>query len=267
MSEEEPEVWNMKAVNSGHSASDVGLQARSMQVADDAPMDTSWRARDPYRIAESSNVAGDVIGRESQANQVAVNMRQRIEAIMAEDSPAPSRRTQSHPQQYRVKQTKGGLGLEDLMEGLDQSDINGLVNYDNPLYDPVGTLDDDFDDFGPTQKKSTPAWIVQEGVAQLQSGKKVRVWMIVSETNNGFEYKKPFRIEEAASRVANILNQTGNPNDPRIMKISESHDKYVKLLTKSRKLKKAIQEGRTDLKPQLNQIREQIEGVSLVLGI
>jgi len=38
---------------------------------------------------------------------------------------------------------------------------------------------------------------------------------------------KIFRVQEPAHRIATILNQSGNVNDPRIRGILEAYDKHV----------------------------------------
>lgn len=270
MQDEEPEIWNMPVTNSRRDAGAAGFQAKQLEVQDDAPIDDSWRQKQP-RFSEGSDLGMDVQAREMAENRVAREARQKIDAILAEDETPQRRRMPQQPQQYRMKRTQGGgLGLEDLMEGMDPNEINSLIQHD----DPMGGLDlegmggyDGYDDlYEDAAPQPQNTWGVFESTAKLKSGKTVRVWMVADEAN-GFEYKKPFRLEEAAQRVAGILGQSGNINDPRIKKVVEAHDQYVKLVSKGRKVKQAIQEGRKDLKPQYQQIREQIEGVSYVLGI
>lgn len=254
-------------IEKGRSAKDAGWQG-VQRDADNSAMDASWRQRGQSQI--SVGAGADALGaiqlREERLNSQAVIARKKIEAILAEgEAPQPRKKPQAQAGQYAVKRTaRGGLSLEDLTEGLDQTQINatalGLDDLDAETRSILG------EDLEEEVRAPVASWLVQQATAKLTTGQTIPVWMVI-ESNSGTEYKKAFRLEEAASRAAAILNQSGNLGDPRLKKLVETHDKYVNLHKTVRALKKAVTEGAVNQKANLAQAQADLQAVALTLGV
>jgi len=251
-------------IEKGRRAEEAGWKG-VQRDADNTAMDASWRNRGQSQVAVGAGA--DALGRiqlkEERLNSQAIAARKRIEAILAEEE-APRRRVQpQQPGQYTVKRTSRGLTLDDLSDGLNQTQISATaLGLDDMDQETRGLLQED--------RVRTPApaasWTVQQATAKLTTGQSIPVWMAV-ETQSGTEFKKPFRLEEAANRAAAILNQSGNLGDPRLKKLIETHDKYLNLHKTVRALKKVVSEGATNQKASLAQAQAELEAVALSLGV
>lgn len=251
-------------------AKDAGWQGIQRDV-DNSAMDASWRQRGQSQVAvgAGADALGRIQLREEHLNNQVINARKKIEAILAEDStPVPPRkvRTQARTQgQYTMRRTSQGLSLDDLSDGLSPAQVNpahtsmlGLDELDSETRELLGE--------DRVQPKAAASWTVQAASAKLTTGQTIPVWMAV-ESQSGTEFKKPFRLEEAANRAVAILNQSGNLGDPRLKKLVEAHDKYVNLHKTVRALKKAVTEGATNQKANLAQAQADLQAVALSLGV
>jgi hypothetical protein len=98
------------------------------------------------------------------------------------------------------------------------------------------------------------------------SGKTIPIWQVIDEAS-GIQLPKKFRMQAPAERVATVLNQTGNVNDPRIPRISESHDRYIRVLREMRNARKMLKEGNGEFEAQLRDLRFEAEELGMILGI
>lgn len=269
-----------KIHNSGYSAEDVGLRAKQLDGIkhQGRDMDASWRNKDPLSNphAVSSDAFGAAQAREQEQDQVAVEARRRIERILEEEARrAPQRRPQQRrPQQQRQVQTRAGLSLSDLAEGLEgQIDLATTEvaqelfteNYSNPAPEEAALYTSSYAS-EPTPRASSHDWTVQKYSAKLKGGKTIPVWK-VHNSKTQMSMEKPFRIREAAERISTILNQTGDVNDHRIAGIMEAYDRHRQLMKQRRQLREAIQAGRKSLKPRLVEVQDELEQVNYKLGI
>lgn len=250
-------------IEKGRRAEDAGWKA-IQQAPDGSAMDSSWRNRGQSQIAvgAGADALGAIQLREERLNNQAILARKRIEAILAEDGPAPKKIIRPD-QQFTVKKTARGLSLDDLSDGLSPAQINATaLGLDDLDAETRGLLREEV-----VQPKAPAAsWVVQQAQAKLTTGQSIPVWMAV-ESQSGTEFKKPFRLEEAATRAVAILNQSGNLGDPRLKKLVEAHDKYVNLHKTVRALKKAVNEGATNQKANLAQAQADLQAVALTLGV
>ncbi len=259
-------ITGAEIVESNKLAKDAGWQG-IQRDADNSAMDASWRQRGQSQIAvgAGADALGRIQLREERLNNQVINARKRIEAILAEEStPIPPRKSQTQGQ-YTMKRTAQGLSLDDLSDGLSPAQVNpahaAMLGLDELDSETRALLGEDR-----VQPRAVASWVVQAASAKLTTGQTIPVWMAV-ESQSGTEFKKPFRLEEAANRAVAILNQSGNLGDPRLKKLVETHDKYVNLHKTVRALKKAVTEGATNQKANLAQAQADLQAVALSLGV
>ena len=94
----------------------------------------------------------------------------------------------------------------------------------------------------------------------------VPVWKVIDE-DSGMEVPTVFRVQEPADRAAAILNESGNLNDPRFKGLIKAYSEHVRLMKESRKLRRAIKEGRQNLRPRLQEVLGELESINYKLGI
>ena len=94
----------------------------------------------------------------------------------------------------------------------------------------------------------------------------VPVWKVLDE-DTGMEVPTIFRVQEPADRAAAILNESGNLNDPRFKNLIRNYNEHVRLMKESRKLRRAIKEGKQSLRPKLQEVLGELESVNYKLGI
>ena len=268
-----------KIHNSGYSAEDVGLKAKQLDGVklQGRDMDASWRNKDPLANphAVSSDGFGAAQAREQEQDQVAIEARRKIEKILEEEARrAPQRR----PQQQRrpVQQPRGrpGLTMGDLMEGL-EGQIDAATTevaqdlftegYSDPAPGEAALYTSSYAS-EPTPRASSHDWTTQRYSAKLKGGKTIPVWKVHNKATK-MSMETPFRIREAAERIATILNQTGDVNDHRIAGIMEAYDRHRQLMKQRRQLREAIEAGRKSLKPKLVEVQDELEQVNYKLGI
>ena len=237
--------------DSGLSASSAGYQARQIQ---DGAMDSSWKHKGQPRhytegMAESQ-------AREMLENQKAIEARRKIQAILNEDS-------LSLDDLSAVAGNNGNFDDPNLFEGISAEE---RMNLGLPPTGMPKRAQPQTQVRQPVVEEIETNWTVVEGTATLTTGKEVQVWM-VENTVTGMNIKKPFRIEEAAYKVAAILNRSGNVNDPRLKKVMEAYDQHMALSKQIRATKKLITEGHKDQKTKLMTLQAKLEGLNMILGI
>lgn len=264
-----------KIHNDGRSAQDAGFTVKQLDKTEDVDLDASWRAKQHRQLEDDST--GDVQGREFDANREAVDARRRIMEILGEeDSP-----TLQHPQQQRRQpqaqqpRQSGGLSMSDLMEGM-EGQMDATTNDVAMDLFQQGLIDEMPNEAAmmaesyaaqPRQRAASHDWKTVKHQATLKgSGKKVPVWKVMNEITS-MSIEKPFRIQEAAERIATILNQTGNTSDPRIRGIMEAYDEHVSVMKKIRTIRGAIKAGRKDLGGRLVEAQDRLEQINYKLGI
>ena len=265
-----------EVVDRGLRAEDHGVSARQLARQEDINLGVGKKDL-------RGDAPGDVIGREQRENERFVQNRRKIMEILG-DQPdvAPVRQT------FAVQKKRGGMSIGDLAQGLTNADIRRVIEYDRRGVDPelmavlTGSEQKQRNtpplvDSGGNQmirehivRKTRPApsgaWKVLKESVTLKNGNTIPVF-VVSDPDNGFEFKKPFRIEEPAQRIAAILNQSGNMNDPRVKVIMEAYEKYKILMQEIGTVRKAIKEGQTDKKARLQVLQSQLEIVNGKLGL
>lgn len=266
-----------KIFNHGHTADDVGLEARQApgRKDEDLDADSSWRAKQHRVFGENIADVGDVQGREFEANQDAVEARRKIKEILGEDDDSSALGLPSgHPMVgQRRQQHASGLSMEDLMDGLGQGmdQISSDVARDLLQEGLIDNVPDEAalyaEQHARRPRPTSSDWKVRKYQATLkQSGRTVPVWKVVNEKTS-MAMERPFRLIEVAERIAAILNQTGDMNDRRITSVIEAYNQHSALMKKKRMLKEAIDSGRKDLRSALRAVMDQLEGVNYKLGI
>ncbi len=173
----------------------------------------------------------------------------------------------------------GGLTLTDLGmtnpaarqmgSGLEQSANNVAQDlmhqgFNNPVPDEAALL---AESYGGAPTPAQGSWAAQKFAARIKGmSNPVPVWKVLDE-DTGMEVPTVFRVQEPADRAAAILNESGNLNDPRFKNLIKAYNQHVALMKESRKLRRAIKEGKRSLKPRLQEILSELEGVNYKLGI
>ncbi len=256
--------------NNGNSTQDVGYQVKQAAETD---MDTSWRDGEGGRAVDLDNSAE--IHEDNQLRKA----HQRIKEIMEMDDSDGMYAINQNPGGGSSNRTSG-LSLNDLSDGITRDDMARAMG---GMADAAGNVAQDLVNNGMQQQvpnESTMmaesysaqprdaggSWVVEKMRAKLKSGKHVPVWKVLDEST-GMEIPNAFRIQEPAQRIATIINKTGKVNDPRIKNILEAYKKHVQLMKQARQLKAAINEGRSNLRPKLQQVRDELEETNFKLGI
>lgn len=144
---------------------------------------------------------------------------------------------------------------------------NSMDGFDFDM--PQRTPDRQFlveDDVAPAPApRRTVDWVVKNFVGETRGGAQVPVWKVIN-PKNGFSHQTLFRIEEVANKIAAILNETGNANDPRVVSIVNAYTKRDKLLKEARVLEKESA-GKPIKSERLRQLKAEIATIDYRLGI
>lgn len=116
------------------------------------------------------------------------------------------------------------------------------------------------------QPMRNPTWSAKKLRAKLTNGEIVPVWK-VTDSQSGIEMPTNFRIVEFAERVADILNETGNINDARVVSTTGAYNKRVKLLKEMKQAKLNAQEGDISAKKRVSILKEEIAAIDYRFGI
>lgn len=118
-------------------------------------------------------------------------------------------------------------------------------------------------------RSSEPAvsenWRAKRYLGETRSGAEVQVWK-VENTKTGSSLRNLFRIEGVASRIAMMLNESGDINDPRVISLAGAYEKRDKLLKEARQLEREA-EGKPMKTQRLRQIRAEINQLDYRLGV
>ena len=263
-----------KIHNDGRTANEAGFTVKQLDKTEDVDLDASWRAKQHRVMGENYADTGDVQGREHDANNDAIEARRKIMEILGEgEDPLQVGR---QPQRRQPQQQGGdGLSMADLMDGMEDSMDAATRDVAMDLFQQ-GLIDEMPSEAAmlaeqhaarPQQRPVSHDWIVEKYQATLKgSGRKIPVWKVKNKTTQ-MSMEKPFRVKEAAERIATVLNQTGNTNDPRIQGIMEAYNEHVKLMKHIRTIRAAIKEGRKDLGGRLTEAQDRLEQVNYKRGI
>jgi hypothetical protein len=108
-------------------------------------------------------------------------------------------------------------------------------------------------------------WKVKRYLGETRSGNEVHVWR-VENTKTGSKLQNLFRLEGVASRIALMLNESGDLNDPRVVSLANSYEKRDKLLKEARLLERSA-DGKVMKSERLRQIRAEINQLDYKLGV
>ena len=155
-----------------------------------------------------------------------------------------------------------GSGLERTAEKVAQDLMH--QGYNNPTPDEAALL---AESFSAQPSAPTGSWGAQKFMARIKGIQNpVPVWKVLDE-DTGMEVPTIFRVQEPADRAAAILNESGNLNDPRFKNLIRNYNEHVRLMKESRKLRRAIKEGKQSLRPKLQEVLGELESVNYKLGI
>ena len=267
-----------KIHNDGRSADDVGLVAKQTSHRKDPDIEQRHRfARGPSQTPLPSDRYGEAQAREMEEDRIAVDAHRKIKKILEEEEAKeqarrPQQQQRRPQQQARPKQ--GGLSMADLMEGLEgqldaaTEDVARdllIENFQSEAPSEAALYTNSYARPEPKMPESHD-WTVKKFQAKLRSGKKIPVWKVFNEKTK-MSMETPFRIMEAAERIAAILNQTGDVNDQRIKGIMEAYNRHRALMKHIRQLREAINAGRKSLRPKLTEATDELEQINYKLGI
>ena len=108
-------------------------------------------------------------------------------------------------------------------------------------------------------------WKAKRYLGETRSGSEVHVWR-VENTKTGSKLQNLFRIEGVASRIALMLNESGDLNDPRVVSLANAYEKRDKLLKEARLLERSA-DGKPMKNERLRQIRAEINQLDYKLGV
>jgi len=265
-----------KPENLGRSADDMGFEVEQVKETD---LDQAWRLKHGRVTVDG---ASDVQARELEENARNVEMQKKIKAIMEEDDgsrqgtrPRNTGMLRRGPPQ--AKPTTG-LSMGDLMEGLTTEDMARVgmdIATDDAARDIVQRSYTENPDeasmmaesYGRQPQNTGGTWTIKKMGARIKNTQKViPVWKVLDETTK-MSIPKVFRVQEPAQRIATILNQSGNVNDPRISGILVAYDKHVVLMKEVRRTRKLVNEGRSEFRDKLDRLLVDLEQVNWKLGI
>ncbi len=155
-----------------------------------------------------------------------------------------------------------GSGIERSAEKVAQDLMH--QGYNNPTPDEAALM---AESYGRQPSMPTGSWAAQKFMARIKGVQnQVPVWKVIDE-DSGMEVPTVFRVQEPADRAAAILNESGNLNDPRFKGLIKAYSEHVRLMKESRKLRRAIKEGRQNLRPRLQEVLGELESINYKLGI
>lgn len=108
-------------------------------------------------------------------------------------------------------------------------------------------------------------WKVKQYLGETRGGSKVHVWKLEN-ARSGVKLDTLFRVEAVANRLALLLNETGDLNDPRVVGLVNAYNKRDKLLKEARALQKSAN-GKPMKSDRLRQIQAEINQLDYRLGI
>lgn len=108
-------------------------------------------------------------------------------------------------------------------------------------------------------------WRVKRYLGETRGGNEVQVWR-VENAKTGNKLPNLFRLEGVASRISLHLNESGDPNDPRVLSLVNAYEKRDKLLKEARQLEKSA-DGKQMKSERLRQIRAEINQLDYKLGV
>lgn len=281
----------------GTLAEQAGLVAKrpDLNKPEDSELTgVDWGSVDPSSIARKggSDVVTDVQARELEASRIAVEARRKIDAILAEDN-NPYNLQQQYEMTGTISRPNHNTTFDELAATVPwednpfqayTGDQRQDASFAGGMHETVREVATDLVHQGyrgdPNEASlyaesysGTPrqpvggSWRTDKKIAKLKStGKTIPIWQVLDE-KSGIEIPKKFRMQSPAERVATILNQSGNVNDPRISRVIESHDRYVRILREMRQVRKLISEGKTEYKDRLQDLQFEAEEVGMILGI
>ncbi len=270
-----------KRSNTSENAADQGYDVKQLPGGtnlDTAPeLDAQWRTKNP---GGSGEMAGDVQARELVENDIALEARRKIIAILEDDTPperVPNDFQKAPTGQLRRKNP--GLSMEDLMDADELAAIGGGINdaanaaaldlfHSGYMQDDneAAQLAESMAGQPRVPAETTWDWVTVKAVATLQNKKRVPVWMVENRTT-GMKMDKPFRVQGPAEKIASLLNITGNANDPRIRQLQEDYDHYVNLMKQVRKCKRLAESGDQNAQKTGTRVVAELRGVKQRLGI
>lgn len=234
------------------------------------------------------DIPGELIDRDARENQRMTSIRQKLvqrgleltESDLLGVSVNMGQMQQVAPSILTERDIYSGLNQEELQEVRNSQAEDGLYvpntyappgmesgyGVDSPILTETGL---------PMRKVQTPmhappkrpaTWKAQKMNARLKSGNVVPVWKVIDE-KTGMEMPTPFRIEEVADRIVNILNESGNVNDPRIVSVTSNYNKRVQIMKEMKQVKQMIAEGQTSKKARFQQLQSDLASVDYRLGI
>ena len=270
-----------KPENLGRSTDDVGYKAKQINEGD---LDQAWRLKHGrvQNAAGGADGAADAQARELEEDAKIVDIQRKIKAIMEEDDGPRQGARPSNTGTLRrgppPNKPAPGLSMGDLMEGLSQEDMARVgmdIATDNAARNLVQQSYTENPDeatmmaesYGRQPQPTNGSWKVQKLAARIKNTEKVvPVWKVLDESTQ-MSIPKMFRVQEPAQRIATILNQSGNVNDPRINGILQAYDKHVTLMKEVRRTRKLIKEGRNEFNDKLERLLVDLEQVNWKLGI
>lgn len=195
------------------------------------------------------------------------------------DETASLREDEKMREAHRKIVETGGMSLSDLdlegklprhmKRGVEQAATNVAQDlmhqsFNNQTPDEAAIL---AESYGGRQTATDGSWKAQKFSARIKGMQQaVPVWKVIDE-DTSMEVPTVFRVQEPADRAAAILNESGNLNDPRFKNLIKAYNQHVVLMKESRKLRRAIKEGKQALRPKLQEILGELEAVNYKLGI
>lgn len=117
----------------------------------------------------------------------------------------------------------------------------------------------------PQSNRGGPPWGLKAFIGETKSGNQIPVWK-VQNSRTGTLLNTMFRVESVAQKVAMLLNESGDSNDPRALQITQLYEKRDKLLKEARVLEKTAA-GKPMKSDRLRVIRDEINQLDYRLGI
>lgn len=237
--------------NDAKEASTLGFQATGGATHDaGAPLDESWRNKGSgmhgIDLDESASLAADEKMKETRKRILDTGGLTLADLGM----PGPAARQM-------------GSGLEQAAGNVAQDLMH--QGFNNPTPDEAALLAEAYG--APSRSQAQGSWQAQKFMARVKGvDHQVPVWKVLDE-DTGMEVPTIFRVQEPADRAAAILNESGNLNDPRFKNLIKNYNEHVRLMKESRQLRRAIKEGRTNLKGKLQEVLGELESVNYKIGI
>ena len=231
-------------------AAQFGLQKKVDQNhVDGNQLDTTWRAKGSglhgIDLDESSSLHEDEKMREAREKIIESGGLSLADLGM----PGPAARQMGSG----IEQAAGNVA-QDLMH----------QSYSNGTPDEAALM---AESYGGRPNAPQGSWGVQKFSARVKGmANPIPVWKVIDEDTN-VEVPTVFRVQEPAERAVAILNESGNFNDPRFKGLIKAYNQHVALMKEARQMRRAIKEGRTSLKPRLQQVLGELETLNYKLGI